>query len=291
VNLPAYIYLAAIGVVASLFIMRWALVGNRGPSTAAARQNLGLAKNRSRTELVRPSRRIVRLVDRLPIVGINEAQQRRLAAAGLSWRSSSVGFFRLLSVVGSLLLGGLLGVATGSWKVLLIFLAGGVVLALVPDYVIRARADERQRKLEEHLPDILDRLKVTLEAGLGFDSALANVVHGRSGPAYDEFKRVLQDLQLGVPRDEALQAMSNRTTVTDLRIVLAAVLQSGKYGLPLVDVLRIQTEELRDKRWQRAQERALKVPVKMIFPLILCIMPTFFIVLVGPSIIGIARSF
>ena len=189
------------------------------------------------------------------------------------------------------MLGGLLSVAIGSGKLLLFFLAGGVVLALVPDYVIRSRADERQRTLEEHLPDILDRLKVTLEAGLGFDSALANVVRGRSGPAYDEFKRVLQDLQLGVPRDEALQAMSNRTTVTDLRIVLAAVLQSGKYGLPLVDVLRIQTEELRDKRWQRAQERAMKVPVKMIFPLILCIMPTFFIVLVGPSIIGIARSF
>ena len=289
--MPAYIYFAASGVISSLFILRWALVGSLDRSSSAARRNLGLPNDRSRTEAMRRPSRIVRVVDRLPLVGNNEAQQRRISAAGLPWRSASVGFFRLVTFGTSLLLGGLLGVALGSVAVLLLFIAGGAVLSLVPDYVIRAKADERQRQLEEHLPDILDRLKVTLEAGLGFDSALANVVHGRTGPAYDEFKRVLQDLQLGVPRDEALQAMSNRTTITDLRIVLAAVLQSGKYGLPLVEVLRIQTEELRDKRWQRAQERALKVPVKMIFPLILCIMPTFFIVLVGPSVIGISRSF
>lgn len=289
--MPTYIYLAASGVIASLFVLRWALVGSRGASSSAARQNLGLSVNRSRTDAKRPPRRIVHMVDRLPILGKNEAQQRRIAAAGLPWTTAGVGFFRLVTFGMSLLLGGLLGAARGSVAVLLLFVAGGAVLSLVPDYVIRSKGDQRQRNLEEHLPDILDRLKVTLEAGLGFDSALANVVHGRSGPAYDEFKRVLQDLQLGVPRDEALQAMSNRTTITDLRIVLAAVLQSGKYGLPLVEVLRVQTEELRDKRWQRAQERALKVPVKMIFPLILCIMPTFFIVLVGPSVIGISRSF
>ena len=152
------------------------------------------------------------------------------------------------------------------------------------------RSQDRQSKLEQQLPDILDKLKIMLEAGLGFDSALANVVQGRSGPGYDEFKRVLQDLQLGVPRDEALQALSERTTITDLRVVLAAVLQSSKYGLPLVEVLRVQTEELRDKRWQRAQERAMKVAVKMLFPLILCIMPTFFVILVGPSLIRLMRG-
>lgn len=289
--MPAYIYLAASGVTTSLLILRWALAGSRDMHNAAARRNLGLEKTRARTDLVRPPRRIVRLVDRLPVLGKNESQQRRIAAAGLPWTSAGIGFFRLVTFGMSMLLGGLLAAARGSVAVFLLFVAGGAALALLPDYVIRSKGEERQRKLEEHLPDILDRLKVTLEAGLGFDSALANVVHGRSGPAYDEFKRVLQDLQLGVPRDEALQAMSNRTTITDLRIVLAAVLQSGKYGLPLVEVLRVQTEELRDKRWQRAQERALKVPVKMIFPLILCIMPTFFIVLVGPSVIRISRSF
>ena len=289
--MPAYIYLAASGVIASVFILRWALVGDRGRSSSLARRNLGVSNSRARTDPMRRPSRLVRMVERLPIVGNNEAQQRRISAAGLPWTSAGVGFFRLVTFATSVLLGGLLGAALGSAKVFLLFAAVGAVLSLVPDYVIRSKGQQRQRILEEHLPDILDRLKVSLEAGLGFDSALANVVRGRSGPAYDEFKRVLQDLQLGMPRDEALQAMSDRTTITDLRIVLAAVLQSGKYGLPLVEVLRIQTEELRDKRWQRAQEQALKVPVKMIFPLILCIMPTFFIILVGPSIIGISRSF
>ena len=239
---------------------------------------------------MRPPGRAVRMASRIPFLRSGDGLQRRIAAAGLSWRSAGVHFFRVVVMCGALLLGGLLAIASGSLKILLLFLAGGFVLAVLPDYVIRAKSDERQQALELQLPDILDRLKITLEAGLGFDSALANVVHGRSGPAFDEFKRVLQDLQLGVPRDEALQAMSDRTTLTDLRIILAAVLQSGRYGLPLVEVLRVQTEELRDKRWQRAQERALKVPVKILFPLILCIMPAFFIVLVGPSFIRLTRS-
>lgn len=286
--MPAQVYLASFGVVASLFLFRWALA--RGPRTAAAaRGNLGLAV-KTRRDSGRPTR-VARFVDMLPFLGSGGELQRRIAVAGLPWRSASVRFFRLVVLGGAALLGSLIAAASGSWKVFLAFLSVGALLAVMPDYLIRLKADERQAKLEVQLPDILDRLKITLEAGLGFDSALANVVQGRSGPGYDEFKRVLQDLQLGVPRDEALQALSDRTTITDLRIILAAVLQSSRYGLPLVEVLRVQTEELRDKRYQRAQERALKVPVKMLFPLILCIMPTFFVVLVGPSIIRLSRSF
>lgn len=290
--MPAYVYIASSGLVASLFLLRWAVAGGVGrSSTTAARRNLGLSNRTLVRDAMRAPGRAVRLADRIPFLGSGDALQRRIGSAGLGWRSGGVQFFRLVAVCGALLLGGLLAAASGSFTLLPLFLAGGFVIALLPGCVIRAKSDERQRALELELPDILDRLKITLEAGLGFDSALANVVRDRSGPAYDEFKRVLQDLQLGVPRDEALQAMSDRTTVRDLRVILAAVLQSGRYGLPLVEILRVQTEELRDKRWQRAQERALKVPVKILFPLIFCIMPAFFIVLVGPSIIRISRSF
>ena len=94
-----------------------------------------------------------------------------------------------------------------------------------------------------------------------------------------------------MPRDEALQALSERTAVIDLRIVVAAVVQSSRYGLPLVEVLRVQTEELRDKRWQRAQEMAIKLPVKLLFPTVFCILPTFFVILVIPSVLRGARSF
>jgi tight adherence protein C len=286
---PLYVYLAAFGVVASLFIFRWALSGNNTRSATAARRNLGLTSH-LQTPVTRRTGTVNRLVDRLPVVGASEKLQRRILIAGLPWQAGSVQFFRLAVISISLLGAALIATATGTLTVALFFVLFGVVAAFAPTYVIKAKSDERQMTLEEQLPDILDRLKITLEAGLGFDSALANVVHARKGPAYDEFKRVLQDLQLGVPRDEALQALSDRTTITDLRIVVAAIVQSSKYGLPLVEVLRVQTEELRDKRWQRAQERALKIPVKILFPLILCIMPAFFVVLVGPSLITLLRS-
>jgi tight adherence protein C len=288
--MPTQVYLGASGVVSSIFLFRWALSGAGARTTSAARRNLGSRSPISRLSTGSSPRVVDRIVDRLPFLGSGEQLQRRISTAGLHWASGSVRFFRLAAVLLSLLLGLLVAVSSGSLLVLLLFGATGCIVAVVPDYVIRAKSDARQRDLEEQLPDILDRLKITLEAGLGFDSALANVVRGRSGPAYDEFTRVLQDLQLGVPRDEALQAMSERTTVTDLRIILAAVLQSSRYGLPLVEVMRVQTEELRDKRWQRAQERALKVPVKILFPLILCILPTFFVVLVGPGMIQLFRT-
>ena len=290
--MPISVYVSAFGVVVSLFLFRWALVDSSKRSarmTSAARANLGVSAKTRRTT-GEPSRRVTRFVDRVPFVGSGAELQRKIAIAGLPWRGGTVRFFQLFVVFGSLLLGALLAVATGSLILLLIFAAGGLLVAALPSYMIVAKADERQADLEEQLPDIFDRLKIMLEAGLGFDSALVNVVGGGSGPGYDEFKRVLQDLQLGMPRDEALQALSDRTTVTDLRLVVRAVLQSSRYGLPLVEVMRLQTEELRDKRWQRAQERALKVPVKMLFPLILCIMPAFFVVMVGPSVIQLGRS-
>lgn len=288
--MPAIVYLASFGFVASLFLLRWALSSGGRTTSTAVRRNLGVgAPDRPRDQRA-SSRGLNRTLDRIPLIGSGDALQRRIAVAGLRWRNTSVRLFRLGALGVGFLLGALLGVASKSALTFLIALAVAAFVAVLPDYLIAKRSESRQAQLEETLPDILDRLKISLEAGRGFDSALSNVIQGRSGPAYDEFTRVLQDLQLGVPRDEALQAMSDRTTVTDLRIVLAAILQSSKYGLPLVEVLRIQTEELRDKRWQRAQERAIKMPVKILFPVVFCIMPTFFVVMVGPSVLRLGRT-
>lgn len=288
--MPMFVYLASFGFIGSLFMFRWALSNDGRRSSPAARRNLGVVEQGRRREQPASHRGLSRTLDRIPLVGSGDTLQRRIAVSGLPWRNTSVRLFRLGALCFGFLLGALLGVATKSTLVFLIAIAVAALVAVLPDYLIAKRSQSRQAQLEETLPDILDRLKISLEAGRGFDSALANVINGRSGPAYDEFTRVLQDLQLGVPRDEALQAMSDRTTVTDLRIVLAAILQSSKYGLPLVEVLRIQTEELRDKRWQRAQERAIKMPVKILFPVIFCIMPTFFVVMVGPSVLRLART-
>jgi tight adherence protein C len=288
--MPIHIYIAAFGLVASAFLLRWAFAGGAVRTSQTVKANLGTPRTRSTLDGVKPRRQLARFVNSVPLLRATSELQKRIAMAGLPWEATAVQFFRIVTLGAAGVLGGLLGVASRSLPLFLVFLLGGTFASLVPDVIIRSRSDRRQRDLERQLPDIFDRLKITLEAGLGFDSALANVVHGRSGPGYDEFKRVLQDLQLGVPRDEALMALSERTTVTDLRIILASVLQSGKYGLPLVEVLQVQTEELRDKRHQRAQEQAIKVPVKILFPLIFCILPTFFIVLVGPAIIRLART-
>ena len=287
--MPAYIYLAAGGVVLSLFLLRWAFAGGQR-THAAVHANLGPVAVRSSLERNSGSWFSHR-AGRFPLIGGNDALTRKIARAGLPWTAANVQFFRVAALAMSLLLGSLLAVATGSIAILLVAGLVGAAAMLLPGGFITSRGDERQRQLELQLPDILDRLTISIEAGLGFDSALAHVVTAKEGPGYDEFRRVLQDLQLGVPRDVALSTLSERTTVKDLRIVLSAILQSGKYGLPLAGVLRVQTTELRDKRWTRAQETAMKIPVKILFPLIFCILPTLFLVILGPAVIRISNTF
>ena len=287
--MPVFVYIASAGVVASLFVLRWALAAGQRTNTAT-RANLGPAATSA--PLIRDfsDSRLARLV-RLPLIGGTDELSKKIARAGLPWLAAKVQFFKVGSLISSVLLGGLLFAATGDLTVLLLFGFIAIVGLLLPEALISRRGDDRQRQLEIQLPDILDRLTISIEAGLGFDSALAHVVTDKTGPGYDEFRRVLQDLQLGVPRDVALAALGERTTVQDLRIVLGAILQSGKYGLPLAGVLRVQTTELREKRWARAQESAMKIPVKILLPVIFCILPTLFIVILGPAAVRISKAF
>lgn len=287
--MPISVYLGSAGFVVSIFLLWRSVPGLVSRSDRSALESLGIHRNPGTT----PSQARVstgRIVRHLPVLRNQAALQKRIDSAGLTLKASDVQFVRFAVLVGSLLLGLLAFVATGSTTAILVAGAAAYLGAFVPVLIIGFRADARQEELEEQLPDILDRLKITLEAGMGFDSALAKVVKGRTGPGYDEFRRVLQDLQLGVSRDDALSALGERTTITDLRLILGAILQSSRYGVPLVEVLRVQTIELRDKRWQRAQERAQKVPVNILFPLIFCILPTFFIVLVGPAVLRLMRT-
>ncbi len=283
------LYLASAGIVGSLFLLRWGLVGGQR-THAAARAALGPIQHHASLRHQRTGS-ITRALNKVPGLGATDDLANRIARAGMDWGASKLQFFKAASFVIATVLGLILGGATGSLLIVAVFVFAGVCAVVLPDVVLRSKGDERQRKLELQLPDILDRLTISMEAGLGFDTALAHVVRDKEGPGYDEFRRVLQDLQLGVPRTVALNTLSERTSVRDLRIVLAAVLQSSKYGLPLADVLRVQTAELRDKRWATAQEAALKIPVKVLLPLIFCILPTLFLVIIGPAAIRISRSF
>ncbi len=283
------LYLASAGFVGSLFLLRWGLAGGQR-THAAARAALGPLEHRATLGRQR-SGFIAQVLNKVPGLGTTDDLAKRIARAGMNWTASKLQFLKAASLAASVLLGLILGAATGSMLLLALFVFAGICAVVLPDFILRTKGDERQRELELQLPDILDRLTISMEAGLGFDTALAHVVRDKNGPGYDEFRRVLQDLQLGVPRTVALTTLSERTSVSDLRIVLSAVLQSSKYGLPLAGVLRVQTAELRDKRWARAQESAMKIPVKVLLPLIFCILPTLFLVIIGPAAIRISRSF
>jgi tight adherence protein C len=141
------------------------------------------------------------------------------------------------------------------------------------------------------MPDTIDLLTIAVEAGLGFDAALAHVRRRVPGPLSDEIGRMLQEIQLGVSRPDALRNLAARTDVDELRAFTLAMVQADQYGISIANVLRSQSKELRVKRRQRAEEKAQKVPTKLLFPLIFCILPAMFIVLLGPGAIKVINSF
>lgn len=166
-----------------------------------------------------------------------------------------------------------------------------VFLYFVPDLLIYNKGVKRQQAIELELPNTLDQMLIAVEAGLGFESAMARAGTNGSGPLAQELTRTLQDIQVGRPRQEAYEALATRTTVPDVRSFVRAVIQADKYGIGIAKILRTQAKQARVKRRQRAEEKAMKLPVKVLFPLIFCIFPVLFIVLLGPAAINIIAAF
>ncbi len=144
--------------------------------------------------------------------------------------------------------------------------------------------------MQRALPDALDLLTISVEAGLGFDAALAQVARNTEGPLAEELARVLQEMQIGLGRSRALRALGERTTLQDIRSFTSAMVQADAFGIPIGQVLRVQSQEIRVKRRQRAEEQAQKVPVKIMIPLVLFILPCLFIAVIGPAVIGTDRG-
>lgn len=160
-----------------------------------------------------------------------------------------------------------------------------------PDAWLQRKIDERRQAMLRALPDILDLLVISVEAGLGFDSALSRVVATVPGPLSEEFFRMLQETRVGVSRRDAMRHLMDRTDLDELRSFLLAMIQAEAFGVTIARVLRVQADEMRVKRRQRAQEKAFAAPVKLVFPLVFCIFPSLFIVLLGPAAIQIADAF
>jgi tight adherence protein C len=232
------------------------------------------------------------LAGRLTPGGTMELLQRRLDIAGNPglWTPDRVLSFKGLGLLLLAATGTLLGLPAGPGPAVLYTVIGALAGFFLPDLLLYNAGLRRQDELRRSLPDVLDLLVVSVEAGLGFDAALSRVARNVKGPLAGEFARLLQEMQIGSSREAALQAMAERTSVEELRSFVSALVQASDLGIPIGNVLRAQAKEMRVKRRQLAEEQAQKVPVKITLPVIGCILPALFIVVLGPGIIGILNS-
>jgi tight adherence protein C len=224
-----------------------------------------------------------------------EALQEKLNLAGRPY-GLTVGTFLTLQVI-SLVVFAVVGYGVAnlmgmtSTQLILGPIVGGVLGYLVPQSLLSRKIRMRQKDILLSLPNALDLLTISVEAGLGFDAAMARVTEKYHNSLAMEFTRVLNEIRLGRPRAEALDDMGKRNKVDELNTFVQAIIQSEQLGVGIANVLRIQSEEMRRRRRQRAEEQGQKAPLKMLFPMVGCIFPTLFIVLLGPAVIKVFDQF
>jgi len=294
---PLPVILAAVAVCAALPALVWSLFSGAGAASAQTRDNLvrGII---APGPAAGPAGRtgpglLARLTRSLTPRGTVARLDRLAGRAGrpAAWPVPRLVAAKLVlgSVAGAL---GLL-LATSSPGPVTVGAAvlGTVVCYFLPELLLYSRGQERQDAIALELADTLDQMTIAVEAGLGFESAMARAGSNGKGPLAEELVRTLQDIAVGQPRRDAYLALAERTGVVDLRRFIRAVVQADQYGVSIADVLRTQAAEMRLKRRQRAEEKAMQIPVKVIFPLILCILPTLFIVLLGPAVMDIVDAF
>jgi tight adherence protein C len=220
---------------------------------------------------------------------------KRLGAAGMAGKWSSGEWSTLqygLAIVSGGCFFGLFSILSHDlFRNIMLGIIGMVIGYIFPDSWLKAKAKQRKTEIIETLPDVLDLLTVSVEAGLGFDSALLTVSEKQKGVLGQEFLRVLQEIRMGRVRRDALRDMSERIEVEDLSSLIASLIQADQLGISIGGVLRNQSVQMREKRRQRAEEKAQKAPVKMMVPLVFFVFPSVFIVILGPAVIQIIQGF
>lgn len=206
----------------------------------------------------------------------------------VDFRLWQLGFLVFLPVA----FGGYAALLNGGIRAIFIFSFMGLMIGLAtPHLYLKQKTKARNHQALRELPDVLDLLTVSLEAGLGFDSAVSKVISKKDGVIAGEFHRCLEEIRLGKTRRQALAGIRDRIDVDEIKAFISSILQAEKLGIGMVQVLRVLSNEVREQRKQRAEEEAMKAPIKMLFPLVLFIFPSLFIVLLGPAIIQFMNTF
>jgi tight adherence protein C len=235
---------------------------------------------------------LARVVLRLSPKSTVDSINLKLLGAGLGRSFSPTAFLATKGIlaVSGLLLGLMAGVGSGAKGVLIAF-GLGIMGLMLPDTVVTFKARGRRDRIQAELPDALDLLAVSVEAGLGFDGAITKLTEHMEGPLAEEFGLTLGEMRIGESRSEALKKMSERVGSPEMAAFTRAVIQADQLGISLGRILRLQATEARNRRQAAAEERAMKAPIKMLFPTVLFIFPAMFIVILGPAFMNLSKLF
>jgi tight adherence protein C len=254
-----------------------------------------LARNVSR-RLIAPSiERLTRIGTRLPGAASPEVLRKRIQAAGLEAKITPQTFLALKSgLTGGTFLLGLILAGLGIVPAVAGFgvgFAGGAICFIAPDYYLGLKTRRRREEINITLPDILDLLTVSVEAGLGFDGALARITDRSKGPLLEELSIVLHEMRIGESRIQALKNFSERLDMQETTSFARSIIQAEQLGMALGRILRVQASDARQKRQMWAEEKAMKAPIKMLFPTVIFIFPAMFIVILGPAMLQLLKLF
>ena len=296
---------AAVAAV-SVLLIAVGVAGSRQEDPLKARLNqLGqmTAKDLQELELQQPffdrtikplAGRLSGAVARVTSSSFTERTEKRLAMAGNPGDMKVADWLGIKAIATGVVAGVLFilfGVLGGSIvQGLLLALVGAGIGYIGPEFWLGRRVRARQKGILLQIPDALDLLTISVRAGLGFDAALGKVVEKMKGPLVDEFRRALAEVRVGKARREALRDIVPRTEVQPLTNFIGAIIQAEQLGVSISKVLQVQSEQLRIERRQRAEEQAAKAPIKMLFPLVGCIFPSLFVVILGPAMIVIMQN-
>jgi tight adherence protein C len=267
----------------------------RAAHYGARERALGLAQQPFRDRVLSPlGDRLARWTLKLHPKTTIEGVSARLLAAGVGRSITPTSFLAFksgLAILG-IFFGALFGGAvTGAGGLLLFSLALGGMGFIAPDFVVSGKARARRERIRAELPDALDLMAVSVEAGMGFDGAISKLTEHMEGPLADEFALTLSEIRIGESRQDALKKLSERTNTPELTSFVRSIIQADQLGISLGRILRVQATDSRLKRQAAAEEKAMKAPIKMLFPTVLFIFPAMFLVILGPAFLNLSKIF